>query len=142
MKIIKRKANLIPYRFVENHFEFHLSHRSKTAKQYPDNWSFWGGGIEGDETPEQALIREVQEELNWKLNKFEFLGTYYDSMPNEKFIFFTKVSDDFEKQIEIRESQGGRFFTRENVEKDAKIISEDKKPLFDLADLLTKMVVS
>ncbi len=63
-------------------------------------------------------------------------------MPNEKFIFFTKVNDNFEEQIDIRESQGGKFFTRDEIEKELKIISEDKKPLFDLFDLLTKMVVS
>jgi len=141
MKIIKQKSNLIPYRFVKNQFEFYLSHRSKTAKQYPDLWSFWGGGIEENETPEDALIREIQEELNWKPNQFKLLGTYYDSMPNEKYIFFTEVDNNFEKQIEVLESQGGRFFTRSEIEKEVRIISEDKKPLFDLFDLLTKMVV-
>lgn len=142
MKIIKRKSNLIPYRLVENHFEFFLSHRSKTAKQYPDLWSFWGGGIEENETPDEALIREIREELNWKPDYYELLGTYYDSIPNEKFIYFAKVDQDFEKQIEVRESQGGKFFTRDEIEKEERIISEDKKPLFDLFDLLAKMVVS
>ena len=88
------------------------------------------------------MTREIQEELNWKLDQFQLLGTYYNSMPNEKFIFFTKVNDNFEEQIDIRESQGGKFFTRDEIEKELKIISEDKKPLFDLFDLLTKMVVS
>ena len=88
------------------------------------------------------MTREIQEELNWKLDQFQLLGTYYNSTPNEKFIFFTKVNDNFEEQIDIRESQGGKFFTRDEIEKELKIISEDKKPLFDLFDLLTKMVVS
>lgn len=142
MKIIKRKSNLIPYRLVENHFEFYLSHRSKTAKQYPGNWSFWGGGIEENETPEQALIREIQEELNWKPDEYEFLGTYYDSMPNEKFIFFTRIDDSFENGIEIRESQGGRFFTRDEIKNESIIILEDKKVLFDLIERLEKVAVS
>lgn len=140
MKIVKRKSNLIPYRIADNRLEFYLSHRSKNAKQFPDNWSFWGGGIEEGETPEQALTREIQEELNWELTQFKFLGTYYDSMPNEKHVFFTEVSNDFEKRIKILESQGGKFFSRDEIEKDAKIISEDKKPLYDLFDLLMKMV--
>ncbi len=142
MKIVKQKANLIPYRLIENHFEFYLSHRSKTAKQYPDNWSFWGGGIEENETPEAAMIREIQEELNWRPDNYKLLGTYYDSAPNEKFIFYTKVNASFEKQIEIHESQGGKFFTRDEIEKEDKIISEDKKPLIDLFDLLMKTVMS
>ena len=138
MKIVKRKANLIPYRFIENHFEFYLSHRSKNAKQYPDNWSFWGGGIEENETPEDAMNREIQEELNWKPDEYKLLGTYHDSMPNEKHIFFTKVNNDFENQIEIHESQGGKFFTIQNIETEDGIIFEDKKPLFDLVSLLKK----
>ncbi len=137
MQIIKRKANFIPYRFFNNHFEFYLSHRSKTATQYPDYWSFWGGGIEGNETPEQTLIREIQEELNWKPDPFQFLGIYYDSMSNEKFIFFTKVNNDFEKLIKAHEGQGGKFFTIEEITYEAKITSEDKKPLFELRDFLT-----
>jgi 8-oxo-dGTP diphosphatase len=142
MKIIKRKANMVPYRLVENHYEFYLSYRSKTAKQYPNNWSFWGGGIEEDEIPEEALIREIQEELNWKPDKYELLGTYYDSMPNEKFIFFTKVDDDFNEQIEIRESQGGKFFTIDEIMDEIMIIPEDKKVLTDLNQKLKAIVVS
>ena len=137
MKIVKRKSNLIPYRFTLNHFEFYLSHRSKDAKQFPDLWSFWGGGIEENETSEEAMTREIQEELNWEPKQFKFLGTYYDSMPNEKHIFFTKVDKDFEGHINIYESQGGKFFTIEEIIKSEKIIEEDKKPLFDLLKILT-----
>lgn len=132
MEIVKRKANLIPYRFIKGNFEFYLSHRSKTAKQYPDHWSFWGGGIEKDETPEEALTREIQEELNWKPGQYKSLGIYYDSIPNEKFIYSTEIDVDFEKQIEIRESQGGRFFTIEEICQETKIIPEDRRVLIDL----------
>jgi 8-oxo-dGTP pyrophosphatase MutT (NUDIX family) len=37
--------------------------RSATAGDYPHTWGFPGGGIEYGETPEQAAIRESQEEI-------------------------------------------------------------------------------
>ena len=38
--------------------------RNETS-DYPLSWCFPGGGIEGDETPEQAAIREAEEELGF-----------------------------------------------------------------------------
>jgi ADP-ribose pyrophosphatase YjhB (NUDIX family) len=34
---------------------------------FPNHWDFFGGHLEGDENPEQALVREVREEV-WELN--------------------------------------------------------------------------
>lgn len=140
MNIVKQKSNLIPYRINQGIIEFYLSHRSKNAKQYPDYWSFWGGGIEMGENSEDALIREIKEELNFNLNDFEFLGVYYDSMPNKKFIYFTKVNLDFEHNIEILESQGGQFFSIDNIRVEDRIIQEDKRVLEDIFILLKNKI--
>lgn len=40
-----------------------LARRSPHRKAYPNLWSFPGGHVEGDETFDQALCREVSEEL-------------------------------------------------------------------------------
>ena len=39
-------------------------------------WGYHGGAIEVDESVEEALRREVFEELNLELNKIELLGIY------------------------------------------------------------------
>ncbi|MGW5273610.1 NUDIX hydrolase [Streptomyces sp. NPDC004044] len=37
-------------------------------------WAFPGGGIEGDETPEQAAVREVAEEVELEVKPVRVLG--------------------------------------------------------------------
>lgn len=132
MNIVKRKACLIPYIKRSGCIEIYLSHRSKDAKQYPEFWSFWGGAIENEETPEEAMLREIKEELEWEPSKYEFFGIFYDSMPNEKHLYFTEVNENFEKEIIIHESQGGEFFNIQEIKDHSMIIQEDKKAIFDL----------
>lgn len=40
-----------------------LCHRSPQCRWYPDAWDLPGGHVEGHEQPEQALVRELREEL-------------------------------------------------------------------------------
>ena len=42
---------------------------------YKDYWEFPGGKIEAGETPQQALEREIREELNTVIDVGEFIGT-------------------------------------------------------------------
>ena len=44
-----------------------LCHRSADRQWYPDTWDLPGGHIEEGETPENALVRELREELGISL---------------------------------------------------------------------------
>lgn len=60
---------------------------------YKDYWSVPGGVVDENESPRQACIREVREELGLKISNIEFLCVDYIFMVSEKseniqFIFF------------------------------------------------------
>ncbi|YAI81960.1 MAG: NUDIX hydrolase [cyanobacterium endosymbiont of Rhopalodia sterrenbergii] len=58
--------------YQENNFFLQLRDNLSTIA-YPDHWGLFGGHIESGETPEQALKRELVEEINYKVpNPMEF----------------------------------------------------------------------
>jgi len=49
-----------------------LQHRDKDSKWNQDSWSEFDGQIEEGETPEEAVKRELKEELGIKLADLKF----------------------------------------------------------------------
>ena len=62
---------------------------------FPDHWDFFGGHVEEGETPEQAMVREVKEELGIDLGQWKFFRKYIceegDVYPNVKHIYWAKI---------------------------------------------------
>ena len=52
-----------------------LEKRKKTKRDYPGIWSFPGGYIELNESPEQALMREAHEELIITIQEYMYICT-------------------------------------------------------------------
>ena len=49
---------------------------NKPEIPFPNHWDFFGGHVEVGETPEQALVREVMEELGVNLPGWDFFRRY------------------------------------------------------------------
>ena len=122
---------LIPYLRIGNGFCVFLQKRSKDAKRLPDFFGFFGGGAKNGEGPEEALRREMSEEINFVPEGYIFFKMYEFSR-NVKSIYYLEVDDGFEKQVEIKEGEYGKYFTEDEALNEPKLIEEDKIVLRDL----------
>jgi len=125
-KMFKREVStLIPYKKSNAEISFYLQRRDKNAKQLPDYFGFFGGGVESGEIPENALLREIKEELDYEPYQYKFFDRFefLESINN---VFIVQVDSLFEDGIKVREGQYGRFMSTEEIDKEKKISSSDR----------------
>ncbi len=99
-------------------------------KDHPLKWEFPGGKIKNDETNEEALIREINEELSINILNYEELISYsfnYKDLNKKVFIYFYlvnnfsgKVINNFHKELKWIEIKDIREY--DFLEGDLKII--------------------
>jgi 8-oxo-dGTP diphosphatase len=75
---------------------------------FPNHWDFFGGHVEAGEKPEEALVREVKEELGFDLQQWHFFGEYLctqgDAYPNIKHLYWAKI-DKLAEELTLYEGQ-------------------------------------
>lgn len=128
----KREVSvLIPYKIKDHQVLVFLQKREKDRKVLPDHFAFFGGKLEEGESPEQALEREIKEELCFTLKEYELLGKYFFGEWSGS-VYFLEVTDTFESQIKVMEGEYGKFFSQQEVLDEPMIIKEDKSIIKDL----------
>ena len=101
-------------------------------------FSFFGGKVENGESLKEALEREIKEELGVVLNNYNFLGTY-QSFKDKSItlnVYFTKVNNNFEKEIKVNEGEYGKIFSESEMLLESMLIENDKIILKDFYKLL------
>lgn len=94
-----------------------LQLRSKDDYLCPDCWTLPGGRVEEDESLEQAIVREVREELGWHLRgcgPFRTIVLSDSDGKMERSIYWGKISERAE-DLRLGEGVALRFFSSEEV---------------------------
>lgn len=84
--------------------------------EYKGKWEFPGGKIEEGETPQQALKREIEEELDTEINVGEYICTVeydYPSFHLSMDCFFCEV---VKGQLVLKEAEEARWLTKDTID--------------------------
>lgn len=88
----------------DNHQDFLIARR-QAGKHLAHYWELPGGKVEVDESPQQALQRELVEEINIKpVAATQFMQVYH-RYPDRNILLDTWIVDDYEGDVVSREQQ-------------------------------------
>ena len=83
--------------------------------EFINMWEFPGGKIEPGETKEEALIREIKEELNIEINVDKFAIDIEYQYPNFYLFMSCFMCSIKEGSIELLEHNAGKWITKEEL---------------------------
>ena len=83
--------------------------------EFADMWEFPGGKIELGESREEALIREVKEELELDINNLEYLTTVEYDYPNFHLTMHCFISEIFGGELVLNAHNDAKWVSLEEL---------------------------
>jgi 8-oxo-dGTP diphosphatase len=90
-----------------------LNLRDKDAEIDAGMWSFFGGKVDGDESPDAALVREIKEEISFDLKDYKVLYEVIDG--DRKKIFYIGKCNLPLHSLTLGEGEDFAFFSFEET---------------------------
>ena len=90
-----------------------------TARGYGEfkgGWEFPGGKIEEGETPEQALAREIQEELDAEIRVGDLIDTIEYDYPTFHLSMDCFWAEVVSGNLELKEAEAAKWLTKEELD--------------------------
>ena len=84
--------------------------------EFKDGWEFPGGKVEPGETPQQALVREIMEELNTEIKVGEWIDTIefdYPTFHLSMDCFWAEVT---KGHLELKEAEAAKWLTKDQLD--------------------------
>jgi ADP-ribose pyrophosphatase YjhB (NUDIX family) len=126
-----RKALIVP---INSKHQIFIQDRRGHKK--PD-WGYFGGEIEIGETPTQAVIREMKEELqiNVRADELKYFGASITVLGDRKIIRYMFLYPTDQNRFDVLEGKGGHWLTFAEVSE--RLDDKDRKDRFD--DIVTRI---
>lgn len=90
-----------------------------TARGYGEHkggWEFPGGKVEPGETSQQALVREIMEELNTEIKVFDLIDTIEYDYPTFHLSMDCFWAEVVSGSLELKEAEASKWLTRQQLD--------------------------